>query len=42
MISNRTLEEILANIRKVKVSDVVEVAKNITLDTIYFMTSNNA
>lgn len=35
----RTLEGIIENIKKVTVSDVVDVAQNVELDTIYFMTS---
>ncbi len=38
--NNRTLEEIIENVKKVQIKDVVEVAKYIELDTIYFMTGN--
>ena len=36
--SNRTLEEVIENMKKVTVSDVVSIADKIELDTIYFMT----
>jgi len=36
--SNRTLEEVIENMKKVTVSDVVSIAYKIELDTIYFMT----
>lgn len=35
--TNRTLEEYIENIKKVTVDDVVEVAKKIQLDTVYFL-----
>ena len=38
--SNKTLEEIIENVKKVQISDVVDVAKYVELDTIYFMTGN--
>lgn len=38
--SNKTLEEIIDNVKKVQISDVVDVAKYVELDTIYFMTGN--
>ena len=37
---NRSLEEIIENLKKVTISDVVEVADKVELDTIYFMTGN--
>ncbi len=38
--TNKTLEEIIENVKKVQISDVVDVAKYVELDTIYFMTGN--
>ena len=38
--SNKTLEEIIENVKKIQISDVVDVAKYVELDTIYFMTGN--
>jgi predicted Zn-dependent peptidase len=38
--SNRTLEEIIENIKKVTIEDVTKIGSRIELDTIYFMTGN--
>lgn len=38
--NERTLEEIIENVKKVQIKDVVDVAKFVELDTIYFMTGN--
>lgn len=38
--NNRTLEEIIENVKKVQIKDVVDVANYVELDTIYFMTGN--
>jgi len=40
--TNRTLEEIIENLKKVTVNDVVEVASKVELDTVYFMTGKQA
>lgn len=40
--NNRTLEEVIENLRKVTVSDVTAIADKIELDTIYFMTGKEA
>ena len=40
--NNRTLEDIIESLHKVTVSDVVQIADKIELDTIYFMTGKNA
>lgn len=36
--NNRTLDDIISNLRNVSVKDVVEIADKIELDTVYFMT----
>lgn len=36
--TNRTLEEIIENVKKVTIEDVISVASKVELDTIYFMT----
>ena len=36
--NNRTLEEVIENMKKVTISDVVNIADKVELDTIYFMT----
>jgi len=38
--SNRTLEEIIENIKKVTIEDVTKIGSRVELDTIYFMTGN--
>lgn len=38
--NNRTLEEIIENVKKVQIKDVIDVANYVELDTIYFMTEN--
>ena len=40
MGSNKTLEEIIENVKKVTREDVVYISKFIELDTVYFMTGN--
>ncbi len=40
--NHRTLEEIIDNLHKVTVSDVVGIADKIELDTVYFMTGKQA
>jgi len=40
--TKRTLEEIIDNLKKVTINDVVEVANKVQLDTIYFMTGKKA
>jgi hypothetical protein len=40
MGSNKTLEEIIENVKKVTKEDVIYVSKFIELDTVYFMTGN--
>ena len=40
--SNRTLEEVISNMKKVTISDVIDVAGKVELDTIYFMTGKQA
>lgn len=42
MGSNKTLEEIIENVKKVTKEDVIYVSKFIELDTIYFMTGNES
>ena len=38
--SELTLEDVINNMKKVTVNDVIEVAKKVKLDTIYFMKGN--
>lgn len=40
--NNRTLEEVIENMKKVTVEDVISVASKIELDTVYFMTGKQA
>ena len=41
--SNRTIDDVINLVSKVEISDIVEVGKEIYLDTVYFLTgkSNN-
>ena len=41
--SNRTIDDVISLVSKVEISDIVEVGKEIDLDTVYFLTgkSNN-
>jgi predicted Zn-dependent peptidase len=41
--SNRTIDDVISLVSKVEISDIVEVGKEIYLDTVYFLTgkSNN-
>jgi len=40
--NKRSLEEVISKLKNVKISDVVEVANKIELDTVYFMTGKEA
>ena len=39
--SNRTLEDIIELVKKVEINDLVEIGKEIYLDTVYFLTGKS-